>query len=561
MNLLPAKKRKVVVIGHKNPDTDSICSAIAYAHLKNTLYEGGYKPGRAGEINQETRYVLERFGMELPKLYEDVSAQVEDIDIRSVAGAPESATIHSALIRMRDEQVSTLPVVSEDQRLLGLVTTNHLAVSSMDATSETLANASTPLENILHTLNGTLLTGSLEGSVVRGKIVLGSGSPELIETQISPGDVVICGNRFDAQITAIEMNAACIVLCSETAPAKTIVRLAEEHDISIIQTPLDTFTVACTINQSAPISWFMYRNLVTLKLNDPVETAREIMGKVRYVYFPVLDSEGIYRGVISRRNLLNLRRRQLILVDHNERSQCVEGHEGAEILEIIDHHRINSIETTGPVFFRNQPVGCTATIIRQLYQENGVEIPPDIAGILCSAILSDTLMFRSPTCTPLDEHTARELAVLAGVDVEELANEMFEAGENVEGRTPESLFYQDFKRFHNEGLDFAVGQGSYISRKNLRRAEKLLRGYLAEALHRERVSVIYYLLTDIKAQESRVICVGEDAERYLCSAFSCEKKDGGYLLPGVISRKKQFIPALLDAMQAQEPALYQIGED
>jgi len=556
MNLLPPKKRKVLVIGHKNPDTDSICSAIAYAHLKNTLYDGGYKPARAGEINQETRYVLERFGLEPPKLHEDVSAQVEDIDIRSVAGAAEDVTIHSALVRMRDEQVSTLPVVSPEGRLLGLVTTNHLAVSSMDATSTTLANASTPLANILQTLNGTLITGTLEGAVVHGKIVLGSGSPELIETQISPGDVVICGNRFDAQICAIEMNAACIVLCSESAPAKTIIRLAEEHNMAIIQTPLDTFTVACTINQSAPISWFMYRNLVTLKLDDPVETAKEIMGRVRYVYFPVLDSEGTYQGVISRRNFLNMRRRQLILVDHNERTQCVDGHEEADILEIIDHHRINSIETAGPVFFRNQPVGCTATIIRQLYQENGVDLPPDMAGILCSAILSDTLMFRSPTCTPLDERTARELAQIAQVDVEELANEMFEAGENVDGRTPESLFYQDFKRFSNDSESFAVGQGSYVSRKNLGRAETILRGYMAEALQREGVSMIYYLLTDIKRQESRVLTIGEDAQHYLELAFPGCRTEDGFLLPGVISRKKQFIPPLLAAMQAQEAAPY-----
>ena len=556
MNLLPAKKRKVLVIGHKNPDTDSICSAIAYAHLKNALYDGGYKPARAGELNQETKYVLERFSMETPKLYEDVSAQVEDIDIRSVKGAPADVTIHSALVRMRDEQVSTLPVVSDDGRLLGLVTTNHLAVSSMDATSETLANASTPLANLLHTLNGTLVTGSLEGVTVTGKIVLGSGSPELIETQISPGDVVICGNRFDAQITAIEMNAACMVLCSETPPAKTIVRLAEEHNMVIIQTPLDTFTVACTINQSAPIAWFMYRNLVTLHLDDPVETAKEIMGQVRYVYFPVLDSEGIYRGVISRRNFLNLRRRQLILVDHNERTQCVEGHEEAEILEIIDHHRINSIETTGPVFFRNQPVGCTATIIRQLYQENGVEIPPDIAGILCSAILSDTLMFRSPTCTPLDEAIARELAGLAGVDEEELAGAMFEAGENVEGKTAESLFYQDFKRFTNETVSFAVGQGSYVSPTNRQKAEGILRSYMDEALQRERVDMIFYLLTDIKAQQSKVLWAGEDADKYLRRAFDCQEADGGYILPGVISRKKQFIPPLLAAMQTQEGARF-----
>ena len=478
---------------------------------------------------------------------------MEDIDIRTVEGATRNITIHSALVRMRDEQISTLPVVSNNQRrLMGLVTTNHLAVSSMDATCDTLANASTPLENILETLNGTLITGSLEGRTVQGKIVMGSGSPELIETQISPGDVVICGNRFDAQVCAIEMSAACIVLCSDSPPAKTVIRLAEEHDTAIIQTLLDPFAVACTINQSAPISWFMFRNdLATLQLSDPVETARELMGRVRYVYFPVMDEKGIYRGVISRRNLLNLRRKQLILVDHNEKTQCVEGYEEADILEIVDHHRINSIETPGPVYFRNQPVGCTATIIWQIYQENQVEIPPEIAGLLCSAILSDTLMFRSPTCTPLDQAAARALAAIAGVETESLANDMFEAGEAVEGKDPEKLFFQDFKRFSNDDLAFGVGQGSYVSQKNLLLAREIVRGYLEEALEKAKVPMLFFLLTDIKQQRSTVLCAGDGAEAVLRQAFGVEPEEGAYVLPGVISRKKQFIPQLLSAMQSE----------
>ena len=546
--------RRVLVIGHRNPDTDSICSAIAYAHLKNQLGTGNpYVPGRAGDLNRETKFVLARFGVKAPALFEDVSAQVEDIDIRQVKGADETMTIQEALVRMRDEQLSTLPVVSAKKALLGLVTTNHLAVSSMDATCDTLANASTPLVNLLRTLHGTLVTGELEGRTVEGKIVIGSGSPELIETQISPGDVVICGNRFDAQICAIEMSAACIVLCSDSPPAKTIVRLAEEHGTAIIQTPLDPFAVACTINQSAPISWFMFRNdLTAFQLSDPVERAREIMGKVRHVYFPVLDEEGRYKGVISRRNLLNLRRKQLILVDHNEKTQCVEGYEEAEILEIVDHHRINSIETPGPVFFRNQPVGCTATIIWQIYQENQIEIPPRIAGLLCSAILSDTLMFRSPTCTPLDISAARNLAEIAKIDVERHANEMFEAGEAVEGRSPESLFFQDFKRFNNGAYAFGVGQGSFVSEGNRLQAEAMIRGYLGKALEKAGVAMVFYLLTDIKQQQSTVLCAGHDSAWILRRAFDVEPEDGAFLLPGVISRKKQFLPPLLAAMQNEE---------
>jgi len=545
------RARSILVIGHRNPDTDSICSAIAYAHLKNQLDDGNhYIPGRAGDLNRETKYILGRFGAAVPALFEDVSAQVEDIDIRQVKGADEAMTIQEALVRMRDEQLSTLPVVSAKNSLLGLVTTNHLAVSSMDATCNTLANASTPLGNILQTLRGTLVCGSLDDTVVTGKIVIGSGSPELIETQISSGDIVICGNRYDAQICAIEMNAACIVLCSDAPPAKTIVRLAEEHNTAIIQTPLDPFAAACTINQSAPISWFMFRNdLMTFQLSDSVEAAREIMGRVRHVYFPVLDEDGKYRGVISRRNLLNLRRKQLILVDHNEKTQCVEGYEEAEILEIVDHHRINSIETPGPVFFRNQPVGCTATIIWQIYQEHQIPIPPQIAGLLCSAILSDTLMFRSPTCTPLDQGAARALAAIAQVDVERLANDMFEAGEAVEGRSPESLFFQDFKRFNNGSLYFGVGQGSYVSQKNLLRAEEVIRGYLEEALLKAQVPMLFFLLTDIKRQRSTVLYAGHDAGDILRRAFDAEAVEGGYILPGVISRKKQFIPPLLSAMQ------------
>ena len=254
--------------------------------------------------------------------------------------------------------------------------------------------------------------------------------------------------------------------------------------------------------------------------------------------------------MVSRRNIINLSKRRIILVDHNEATQAVEGFDQAEILEIIDHHRIGSLETSGPVYFRNQPVGCTATIVTQMYDEQGVEIRPQIAGLMLAAILSDTLMFRSPTCTPLDEKTARRLATIAGVDVEEFASEMFEAGEKLDGKTPEEVFLQDFKVFMCGDLRFGVAQGSYMTHKNLQAAQNLLMPYLEEARRKQNVEDLYMMLTEVPRKESVVICTGRHAPEMLRAAFDREPEaDGGWVLPGVISRKKQFIPAMMDAYQ------------
>ena len=383
-----------------------------------------------------------------------------------------------------------------------------------------------------------------------GKIVIGAASPETMEAVVEPGDLVLVANRYEAQYCAIEMGAACIVVCTGSAVPKTIVRLAEERGCTVISTPLDTYPVACMISQSVPISFYMLREgLLTFRTGDDLDTVREVMGRVRHVYFPVLDGENRYVGVISRRNLLNLRRRQLILVDHNEKTQCVDGWEDAEILEIIDHHRIGNLETSGPVLFRNQPVGCTATVIYQMFGEQAVPIPPDIAGLMLSAILSDTLLFRSPTCTPLDRQVAQALGRVAGVVPEELAEAMFEAGEDLTGKTPEDLFRQDFKTFEAAGIHFGVGQGSFVSRGNYETARDMIREYLPGALAESGLTMLFYMLTSLPEQATMVLYAGEGAESLLRSAFGREPEEGGVLLPDLVSRKKQFIPQLLRAVQ------------
>ena len=377
------EKGKVMVIGHRNPDTDSICSAIAYANLKNKTSDGTvYEACRAGEPNQETAYVLKRFRMKAPRRCLDVSPQVQDIDIRQVEGVDGQTTMRHAWETMRDAHASTLPITTQDGHLEGLITLTDVAMANMDVDGAgVLAAAHASLDQVCRTLNGTLITGDPNDRFEKGKIVIGAASPDAMEGMVQPGDVVILANRYETQLCAIELEASCIVVCIGSAVSRTIVKLAADRGCAIISTPYDTYEAARLINQSVPICHYMIKDdLMTFDLNTPVEEARTAMGKVRHQYFPVLDKKGRYQGMISRRNLLNLKRKQLILVDHNERTQAVEGFEQADILEIIDHHRLGNLETNSPLYFRNQPVGCTATIIYQMYGEQGVEITPEIAG-------------------------------------------------------------------------------------------------------------------------------------------------------------------------------------
>ena len=541
--------RKVGVIGHRNPDTDSICSAIAYAALKNAIGEISCEPLRAGALNGETEYVLRRFGVAPPELCPDLSAQVMDIDIRPMPGTDGMTTVRKAWETMRDQQISTLPITDENGYLTGIITLKDLAMANMDISSTRFLSVShTPYRNIIETLGGTLITGDPDGCVTTGKVVVGAASPELMEEVLEPGDLVLVANRYESQYCAVEMGAACIVVCTGSAVPKTIIRLAKEKGCTIISTPHDTYPASCMISQSVPISYYMLRNnLLTFRTTDSVEDVKEVMGKVRFVYFPVLDTEGKYVGVISRRNLLNLRRKQLILVDHNEKTQCVDGWEEAEILEIIDHHRIGNLETSGPVYFRNQPVGCTATVIYQMYQEADQDVPADIAGLLLSAILSDTLKFQSPTCTPLDVRTAKSLSTLAGVEIDDLAQAMFEAGESLEGKTAEEIFQQDYKTFLQGSLQIGVGQGSFVSQANYDKARAMVSEYLSTS--KLNVDMAFYMLTSLQDQSAMILCAGDGAQALLSRAFHTEPTDGGVLLPGVVSRKKQFVPQLIRALQ------------
>ena len=548
---MSTESKKVWVVGHKNPDTDSICAAISYAYLKNQSGDTKtYVAKRAGAVNEETRYVLERFGVEEPPLVSYAGAQIKDINIRKTAGVSNQISLKRAWELMKKLEVVTLPVTNQFGKLEGVIVTKDIATSYMDVLDNcVLSKARTQYKTIAETIDGEVYAGNEHAHFVRGKVVIATSNPEYMADYIEDDDLVILGDREEAQMQAIRSNASCIIIGGGLEVAEEVKKLAEKRDCVIITTPFDTFSVARLINQSMPIKQYMTRReLVTFDIDDYVDDVKDVMSRVRHRDFPVLGSNGNYVGMISRRNLMNMQKKQIILVDHNEKSQAVDGIGEAEILEIIDHHRLGSLETVSPVYFRNQPLGCTSTIIYQMYQEQRVEIPKEIAGLLLSAIISDTLMFRSPTCTPFDKGVAKRLAEIADVDIEDHAKKMFRAGSDFKNKTTEEIFYQDFKIFHTEDCDFGVAQISAMSGEELEQIGEQLRPFLPQVLGEKRLNMVYVMLTDILEESSKIIFAGEDAGKILAHAFKKQEDADGILLDGIISRKKQMIPTLMNEM-------------
>jgi len=550
---LEEKQQIVYVIGHKNPDTDSICAAIAYAALKRKITGQDYREKRCGQVNPETQFVLDRFGVNAPSYISDVRTQVKDIEIRKVEGVSQKISLKKAWTILGENQIVTLPIVGKENHLKGLITIGDIAKAYMDVyDSEILSKAKTSFSNIVETLEGEMITGDISECLEEGKVLIAAANPDLMENYIEKGDIVILGNRYESQLCAIEMEAKCIIVCDGANVSRTITKLAEARGCTIISTPFDTYTVARMVNQSMPIEYFMSTEGITIFTEDDyLDDIREVMAKKRHRDFPIIDKHEKLVGMISRRNLLGARKKKLIMVDHNELGQAVEGIDEAEIMEVIDHHRIGNIETVNPVYFRNQPVGCTSTIIYQMYQENNIEITPEIAGILCSAILSDTLVYRSPTCTPLDKVAAENLARIAGIDVEEYAKEMFAAGSNLRDKSAEEIFYQDFKKFSAGEVTFGVGQITSMSTDELENIKQKLVPYMEKAASLHGVQMIFFMLTNILDESTELLFQGENVEEVLMQAFHSEEPGESLYLKDFVSRKKQLIPVIVGALQKE----------
>ena len=483
-----------------------------------------------------------------------MGTRVKDMEIRMTPGVDGKISVKDAWDLMQTQNVFTLPIIDEKKHLAGLVNTNDIAKSYMDENDPAIVSvAKTPYRNILKTLEATMIVGDPEANFEHGKVVVAAANPDVMENYIEKNDCVILGNRYESQLMAILAGAGCIIVCLEDSVSKTIEHMANEHGTTILVTKLDTYNVARLINQSMPIDFFMKSDqLTTFEMHDYTDVIQETMLKKRYRDFPILDKHGVYVGTISRRNLLGVRKRAVILVDHNEIEQAVDNVENAEILEVIDHHRLGTLETVNPVFFRNEPLGCTATIIWEMFREKEIEIPPDIAGLLCSAILSDTLAFRSPTCTLLDKVAARELASIAGIDPEKHAKAMFNAGSQLREKTAEEIFYNDFKTFDNNGMVIGIGQVTSMSQEELDEIEERMKPFIEKQYKEKGLDMSLFMLTNIIDESTTMLCYGDDADEVLHNAFGVRVKNNVAKMKGTVSRKKQVVPSLMDALNMDQ---------
>ncbi len=546
-------QKKVFIIGHKNPDTDSICSAIALADIKNrTDPSHHYIPRRAGQINGETKYVLERFNAVIPAYLNDVGTQVKDMEIRKSPQVSKSCSIQEAWEIMRDNSLVTLPIRTDDGRLEGIVTMGDIARTYMESSLNVyiLSDSKTSYKSVAKSINGTILTGQKNDYIKKGKMLIGAADPETMRRHIESGDLIIMASLKEHPKAAIECGAGCIIMCLNVDIPEDIQRMAENKGCVLIKSDMDTYTVSRRIIQSIPISHIMRsENLITFGTEDYTDSIKNIMIQNKHRAFPVINRKGKCIGTISRRNFLGITKKKVILVDHNETEQAVDNIQSAEILQIVDHHRLGDIQTLQPILFRNEPVGCTATILYHIYQEERLEIPKQIAGLLCAAIISDTLLFRSPTCTVQDKMAAGGLALIAGIDIESFASEMFKAGSNLKSKSPEEIFYQDYKRFTSETLIFGIGQISSMNAEELDSLKSRMLEFMEHECGCDEVTQVYFMLTNIITESTELLYCGAGCEELIQEAFNVHPENGSCIIPGVVSRKKQLVPALFDACQ------------
>ena len=506
---------------------------------------------RAGHLNEETQYVLSKNEVSIPEYIKDVRPQVRDVDIHIIEGVSEDISMKAAYHYMKENNTVTLPILSNGE-LEGLITLGDISKSYFDVyDSNILSVAHTSMQNIVDTLDATVVTGDIGQIVDKGKVVIATANPDMMEQYIEEGDIIILGNRYDAQLCAVEMNARCIVICEGVNVSKTIIKVAQENNCMIITTEYDTYTVARLINQSLPIRFYMTpkEKMIKFKITDYIEDIEDTMAKRRFRDFPILGENGKYIGMISRRNLLKHGKKKLILVDHNEKSQAVFGVETAEILEIIDHHRLGSIQTMTPVFFRNQPLGCTSTIIGLMYEENGLIPEKTIAALLCSAIISDTLILKSPTCTQVDIDICKKMAQIADIDIESYGREMFKAGSNLVGRTSEELFARDFKKFSVNDIVIGVGQVNCMTKEETDMVRQPMIDYLSGDISKMGLDMAFFMITNVLTESSEVICFGNNSTQIITNSFSTVSDSNVVSLKGVVSRKKQLLPAIMEELQ------------
>lgn len=539
----------IYVTGHKNPDSDSICAAYAYAEFKNKIGDVETVACRLGNPNQETQYILDYFNAEAPRLLKTVKLKVEDLQFDNISPVSPEISLKTAWSIMRDKNIKTLPVADENDHLLGVLAVSNLTSCYMDIwDNRILAKSNTTLDNIIDTLSAKVSYVNEKVTHVPGKIVVTAMQPDTMSGHIDEGDIAIVGDREEAQAALIKLNISLMIVTGGYAPSEKIVSLAKEHGVTIIVTQHDSFTASRLIVQSIPVGYVMIKeNIVSFTTDDLVDDIKGIMTETRFRSYPVLDQNGRVVGTVSRYHLISNHKKKVIQVDHNERGQSVDGLEDAEVLEIIDHHRVADIQTNNPIYFRNEPVGSTSTIVAKCFFESGIRPSRKAAGLLCGAIISDTLLFRSPTCTPQDQYICKKLAEIADINIEEFAKEMFKAGTSLKGKTVEQIFNSDFKPFTIEDTKVGIAQVNTMDIEGFMPLKEEMLNYMDQKAKEAGLDMVMLLLTDILNEGSEILVTGNKPE-IVEKAFNVTLKDKGAFLPGVLSRKKQVVPPITNAI-------------
>lgn len=539
----------IYVTGHKNPDSDSICAAFSYAEFKNKTGNIPAVPVRLGNVNQETQYILDYFGVEAPQLLKTVKLKVEDLEFDRITPVSPDISLKTAWNIMRNKNIKTLPVADENDHLLGVLAISNLTSCYMDIwDNRILAKSNTSIENIIDTLSAKEIYVDSKRKTFPGKIAVTAMKPESMKDYIEAGDIAIVGDREEVQNALLDLNISLMIITGSHTPSSKITEKAKKANISVITTPHDSFTTSRLIVQSIPVGYVMIKDkLVTFSTNDLVEDVKKVMIETRYRSYPVIAENGKVIGAVSRYHLISNYKKKIIQVDHNERSQSVDGLEDAEILEIIDHHRVADIQTSGPLYFRSEPIGSTSTIVGKCFFENGIRPSKQAAGLLCGAIISDTLLFRSPTCTPQDKNICLRLAEIAGIDVEKFAKEMFKAGTSLKGKTVEQIFNQDFKPFTMEDTRVGIAQVNTMDIEGFMPLKEEMLTYMNTKAKEAKLDTVLLLLTDILNEGSQILVAGDRPE-IIEKAFNITLKDNTAFLDKVLSRKKQVVPPITAAV-------------
>lgn len=546
-------KDVIYVTGHKNPDSDSICAAISYAEFKNKTQDIPAIPVRLGNVSQETQYALDYFNVEAPQFIETVRLKVEDLDFDQIEAIHPNVSIRKAWTLMNEKNTKTMPIVDEDNNLVGLVATSNITATYMDVLdNKILAKSETPLENIVQTLDAEIQNVNEAVKVFPGKLVVAAMQPESLTSFIDAGDIAIVGDRPDTIETLINQRVSLIVIAGGHKANEELIKLAKEAGVTIICTPYDSFTTSKLIVQSLPVKFLMTsENIISVSLDDLVDDAKKVMSESRHSSYPILDENNKFAGMLARYHLITQHKKKVIQVDHNERGQSVDGLDEAHLLEIIDHHRVADIQTGHPIYFRNEPVGCCSTIVGKRFFENGITPSKEAAGLMCSAIISDSLLFKSPTCTQEDRDMAEKLAKIAGIDLQTYGKEFLKAGTSLSGKTVEQIFNQDFKPFVIQGTKVGVAQVNTMDIDGfMNELKDEMLEYMQKKADEIGAKMTMLLLTDIIEEGSQVLVAGEDpaiAEE----AFGVKLVDSTVFLKGVLSRKKQVVPPLTNALLAR----------